>query len=232
MKLAIMQPYFLPYIGYFQLMAASDRFVVFDDVNYIKRGWINRNRILLNRKDHLFTIPLNGASQNRQINTIALCSATPWRVKLRRTVEQAYRAAPYFEQIFPLIARIIESRESDLAGYIGNSLRTLHAFLDMRGELIPSSSRYANEMLKGQERILDICRQERASDYLNLPGGQDLYQDAAFSEKGFCLKFVQSRLTPYKQFDNPFVPGLSIIDVLMFNGRDQTVAMLNEATVQ
>ncbi|MEC5217582.1 hypothetical protein RCH09_002540 [Actimicrobium sp. GrIS 1.19] len=225
-RLAIMQPYFLPYIGYFALMAASDRFVLFDDVNFINRGWINRNRILMDGHDHLFTVPLQGASQHLPINAIAVCDDTPWRKKLLRTIEQAYRPAPFFAQTFALLNEIIHTPETNLSRYVGASLTLLHDFLGLRCTIIPSSTVYANADLKAQDRILDICRQEQATQYLNLPGGQALYQPAAFAGQGVQLDFVASPTGTYVQFGAPFVPHLSIIDVLMFNGRAATAAML------
>jgi hypothetical protein len=217
MKLAVMQPYFLPYLGYFQLMAAVDKFVVYDDVNFIKRGWINRNRILLNGQEHLFVIPLRRASQNQRINEVALARDRPWRQKLLTTFRHAYRRAPQFYEIFPVISEIVNYPEESLNEYLHNSLRRIKSFLGIGAEVVRSSAIYENRSLKGQERILDICRQEKASVYFNLSGGKQIYDQELFRANGITLRFLEPPQISYEQFGAPFLPSLSIVDVLMFN---------------
>lgn len=222
MKLAIMQPYFVPYIGYFQLMAAVDRFVLLDDVSFINRGWINRNRILVGGREHLMTVPLRGASQNQQINQIALSEDASWRSKLLKTMEQSYRKAPFYAETMPIVKDILACPETMLAPYLRFSLTALHAWLDLPCEIVTSSAKYENRDYKGAQRILDICRQEQAGVYVNAPGGKDLYAPADFSALGIQLRFLKPRLEEYAQVTAPFMPGLSIIDVLMHQGRTAT----------
>ncbi len=174
LKLAIMQPYILPYLGYFQLMAAVDRFVIYDDVAFIKGGWINRNRILLDGRDHLFALPLRRASQNRLINQISLVAETDWPEKLLKTLRHAYRRAPYFSEFFPLAEEIVRSAERNLANYLRQSLFAIKNYLAIQTKIIPTSAVYENRHLKGETRILDICRQEGATTYLNPSGGEVL----------------------------------------------------------
>lgn len=221
-----MQPYFAPYLGYFQLMAAVDRFVLLDDVNFINRGWINRNRILLGGREHMVTIPLRGASQNLRINEIALDGQAPWRAKLAKTIEQAYRKAPYFQETMPLLRAMLDCPENGLAPFLRASLAAFHAWLELPCRLVDSASAYANQQLKGAERIMDICRQEGATVYINPPGGRELYDVAAFAAQGTELRFLKPRLQPYPQDTAEFLPGLSIIDVLMHQGRAATRAAL------
>lgn len=228
-RIAIMQPYFLPYIGYFQLMAAVDKFVVFDDVNFINRGWINRNRLLLNGKAHTFTIPLRGASQNRLICEIGLDDEQGWREKLLRTIRQAYGKAPCYAQIFPLLEDLINYPSPRLDEFLLNSLRQIARHLSLETEIATTSRIYENAHLKGQERILDICRQERADIYINSAGGMDLYDRASFSRHGLTLYFLHSRPLNYPQGKFGHVPWLSIMDVLMFNKPDTVRQMLTEA---
>ena len=222
MKLAIMQPYFVPYIGYLQLMAAVDRFVLLDDVNYINRGWINRNRILVGGHEHLVTIPLRGASQNQKINQIALAEGSAWRGKLIKTIEQSYRKAPFYADTMPMLADLISCPEPMLAPYLRSSLATLCAWLELPCEIVGSAAAYANAEYKGAQRIIDICRQEQAVTYINAPGGKELYAPADFSALGMQLRFLKPRLDPYAQGSPAFIPGLSIIDVLMHQGRSTT----------
>jgi hypothetical protein len=215
--IAIMQPYFLPYIGYFQLMAAADKFVVLDDVNYINRGWINRNRLLLNGAAHTFTIPLRGASQNRLICELELDNTQGWREKLLRTIRQAYGKAPCFTQASTLIESIINYPSLRLDAFLLNSLREIGRYLSLEVKIAETSSSYNNSHLKGQERILDICRQEQANVYINPIGGADLYDRSRFAEQALSLYFLRSRPIGYAQGKGEHVARLSIMDVLMFN---------------
>lgn len=215
-SIGIMQPYFLPYIGYFQLMAMVDKFVVFDDVNFIQRGWINRNRLLMNGAPYTFTIPLSHASQNKLICDTHIAE-TNWQPKLLRTIEQAYIKAPQFPQVFELCHRIILCNSSSLSAFVLNSLRLIANYLNLQVTIIPSSKVYGNNELCGQERILDICHMEKATAYVNLIGGVKLYEQQRFHENGIKLFFLRSQNTEYRQFSSLFVSSLSILDVMMFN---------------
>lgn len=228
-RVAVMQPYLLPYIGYFQLMAAVDRFVLFDDVHYIQRGWINRNRILLDGQPHRFTLPLRGASQNRLICEIERIDDPAWATRLLRTLHQAYARAPQYAAVLPLLERVLGNPALPLADYLRHGLEAVHAYLGLRCELVPSSRAYGNAELKGQQRILDICRQEGAQVYVNAIGGTALYDPAAFESRGVALRFLRPRPTHYAQWGEPHLPWLSIVDALMFNSPAELRAMLAEA---
>lgn len=231
MKLAIMQPYFLPYIGYFQLIDAVDKFVIFDDVNYINRGWINRNRLLLNGSEHMFTIPLRGASQNKLICEIELADEG-WRNKMLRTIQQAYSKAPCYEDASELMANIINAPVNRLDDFLFNSIKAVAGYLDIEAEIERTSRIYRNAHLKGEERILDICRQEHATVYVNPIGGTELYAKERFQEQGIQLSFLRPRPITYSQGKGEFVPWLSILDVLMFNERSAVRELLAERDVQ
>lgn len=226
--IAIMQPYFLPYIGYFQLMAAVDKFVVFDDVNFINRGWINRNRLLLNGAPHTFTLPLRGASQNRLICEIELDDNQEWRKKLLRTIRLAYGKAPFYLQVSALLESVINYPSIRLDEFLLNSLREVVRYLSLEVEIVSTSRIYGNAHLKGQERILDICRQEQASVYINPIGGVDLYDRASFSERELSLNFLRSRPVRYSQGKGEHVEWLSVMDVLMFNEPTAVRLLLTE----
>ena len=226
--IAIMQPYFLPYIGYFQLMAAVDKFVVFDDVNFINRGWINRNRLLLDDVVHTFTVPLRGASQNNLICTIELCDDRGWREKFLRTIQHAYGKAPCYTQVSTLLESLVNYPTIRLDEFLLNSLREVASYLSMEVEIVTTSRIYKNANLKGQERILDICRQEQADVYINPVGGLDLYDYSSFSEQNLALYFLRSRPVSYPQGQAEHCPWLSIIDVLMFNKPASVRGLLTE----
>ncbi len=232
MKLAVMQPYFAPYIGYFQLMMSVDRFVLLDDVNFINRGWINRNRILVGGREHLFTLPLQGASQNRLIRQISLCPDVPWRARLLKTIEQSYRRAPFFQETLPLVRDILLCEEAELSAYLHASLMRFAGWLDIPAQIVPSSSVYEDTGRRGAQRILQICELERAHTYVNPPGGKALYRAEDFDAVGVRLRFLKPRLDPYPQGGATFTPGLSIIDVLMWNGRAATAAALRMAELE
>lgn len=165
--IAIMQPYFLPYLGYFQLLAAVDKFVLLDDVNYIRGGWINRNRMLMNGAPHLFTLPLRGASQNRPICDIALAEDSAWRDKLLRSINQAYGRGPYYSQVIGLLEQTLHCPYPQLDQFLLNSLRQAMCYLSLETELAPTTRAYANDELAGDRRIIDICVREGATHYIN-----------------------------------------------------------------
>ncbi|SDY70347.1 WbqC-like protein family protein [Hymenobacter psychrophilus] len=224
-----MQPYLFPYLGYFQLMVAADRFVIYDDVQYIKGGWINRNRLLVNGQPLLFTIPLDAPSPNRNICAIELSDKGPWRAKLLQTIAQSYRRAPQFEPVYALIERVFTAQEArTITDLVRVSFTELIAYLCLSVELVPTSTHYGNQHLRAQERVLDICRMEGATEYVNAQGGRELYDHDTFAAHELGLNFLQPELRPYKQLGKgAFVPGLSMIDVLMNNSVAQTNELLH-----
>ncbi len=228
MKVSIMQPYFFPYIGYFQLIANSDVFVIYDDVNFIKKGWINRNSILVNNTSYLFSMPLQNVSQNKLINEIFISDLDKWKMDLLKTISSSYKKAPFYQDVYPLIEKIISFDELNLAIYIQNSIQNLCAYLNINTKLIMSSEIVKNNGLKGENKIIDICLQLGATQYVNAIGGFELYTKENFRVKNIDLKFIKSENIVYQQFKNEFVPWLSIIDVLMFNNVHDVKQILNQ----
>jgi hypothetical protein len=216
MRLAIMQPYFLPYLGYFQLIAAVDLFIVYDNIKYAKRGWINRNRMLLNGKDATFSLPLKRGSDALDVREREL-AADFNRDKLLHQFAGAYRRAPYFEQTLPLVERIIRHEDDNLFGFLHHSLVRTCEHLGITTEIRRSSDVAIDHQLKSQDKVLALCAAVGAENYLNAIGGRDLYSFAAFRGRGVELAFIQSNAFEYPQFGETFVPWLSIIDVMMFN---------------
>ena len=228
MKVSIMQPYFFPYIGYFQLIANSDVFVIYDDVNFIKKGWINRNSILVNNTSYLFSMPLQNVSQNKLINEIFISDLDKWKMDLLKTISSSYKKAPFYQDVYPLIEKIISFDELNLAIYIQNSIQNLCAYLNINTKLIMSSEIVKNNGLKGENKIIDICLQLGATQYINAIGGIELYTQENFQVKNIDLKFIKSENILYQQFKNEFKPWLSIIDVIMFNSVEDTRMLLNK----
>ena len=220
MKLAIMQPYLFPYLGYFQLAAAVDKFVFYDDVNYIKNGWINRNRLSLAGEVRYITIPLAGASSFLKINQILVQKHSLWQRKIIESVRHSYSKAPKFTDVSNLFSEVLLADECCISEIAKRSVVAVSRYLGLKTQFVMSSSRYGNAHYVGSDRVLDICQQENATNYYNLPGGKNLYNDEMFHANGITLRFIKPNLGLYRQFSGEFIPGLSIIDVLMFNDRD------------
>lgn len=229
MKVAIMQPYLFPYLGYFQLIQAVDIFVFYDDVNFMKKGWVNRNRILVNGKDCMITIPLKKASQNKLIKDIDVLIDEVWLQQFYKTIEQNYKNAPYFKSTFKLIQIVFETPCKTIAELAINSVKIISEYLAMNTRFKESSIDYTET--KGadkSERLICITQLSKSDHYINPSGGKMLYDKTDFRLKGVTLSFIENELSPYTQFDNDFVNGLSMIDVLMFNTPEQVKVMLNE----
>lgn len=228
MKLAVMQPYLFPYLGYFQLIHAVDEFVVYDDVNYIKGGWINRNNILSQGRSQRVTLEVSGASPNRHINHVRVGGN---QNRMLKTIYHAYAKAPQFKAVFPLLENVLQQEETNLAVYLENGLRLVCDYLDLHPKWHVSSAIDKNSTLRGQDRILDLCEVLGATHYINLSGGKALYTREAFSDKGIRLLFIESKPVIYQQYRDEYVPNLSITDVMMFNSKDQCNRLLQEYTL-
>lgn len=214
-----MQPYFFPYIGYFQLIAAVDLFIVHDRVKYTKKGWINRNRILQFGKEVTISLPLKNASDALDIVDRQI-SPDFNRDKLLNRIGEAYRKAPCFDDVFALLQRIVHHEDPNLSGFLQNSLAETCGYLGIGTRMTPSSQLAIDESLAGQDKLLALCRQAGANTYVNAIGGMELYSPEAFRSAGIELRFLQSRPFEYSQFGGSFVPSLSIVDAMMFNPVD------------
>lgn len=234
MKLAVMQPYFFPYIGYFQLIKTVDKFVFYDDVNFIKGGWINRNRILINEEPKYFSVPLNNMSSYKKTSetTINHQQFNHWKTKFYKTLEQHYGKRPFYAQVLPLIKTILEKDEQNIEVLAKKSVVKILNYLKIEKDIVWSSETYGNSNLKREERILNICLKEKAAEYVNLIGGKSIYSKTDFQSEGVELHFLEPTVKPYPQYSKEFVPSLSIIDVLMNNSKEQVQQMLLEYELQ
>lgn len=222
-----MQPYFMPYIGYFQLIAAVDTFIVYDNIKYTKKGWINRNRMLQNGKDVIFSLPLKGDSDS--LNVCDRDLAADFNCdKFLSQISGSYRRAPYFSQTFPLVEQVVRHGERNLFKFIHHSLVSTCEHLGIATEIRVSSDVAIDHDLKNQDKVLALCAAVGARTYVNAIGGMELYSKDEFRMRGIDLKFIKSKSFEYAQLGNDFVPWLSIIDVMMFNAPEQVNAAIRE----
>lgn len=211
-----MQPYFFPYIGYFQLIAAVDQFIVYDNIKYTKKGWINRNRMLQNGKDVMFSLPLKNDSDSLDVCERELAAEFN-RDKLLSQFKGAYGRAPYFAQTFTLLEQVVRYEDANLFRFLHHSIVKTCEHLGITTEIRKSSEIAIDHSLKSQDKVLALCGAVGASTYVNASGGMELYSRETFCGKGIDLKFIKSKPFGYAQFGDEFVPWLSIIDVMMFN---------------
>lgn len=229
-KVGIMQPYFLPYIGYFQLMKMVDEFVLYDNIQFTKKGWIHRNRMLQNGKDEYFTLPLKKDSDYLDVVERLLAEDfKKEKIKILRKIEANYKKAPYFETFYPVIEKIFDFDNQNLFYFIFNSIKVMNNYLGITTPIVISSELPENiKNLKSQDKVIAICKACNSNSYINPSGGVELYNVATFQEFEIKLQFFKSKPIQYKQFDNDFVPFLSILDVCMFNDKQHISNYLNE----
>ena len=227
-----MQPYLFPYIGYFQLIHAVDQFVIHDDVQHIKGGWITRNRILVNGQWHYITLPVKKDAHYLDINERYFTEHFEKNKKrILRQIEGTYRKAPHYKNIFELVEHIFTYSEENVSPFLIHQLSQICAYIGIRKKFHISSELKKNDALKGQARVIEINRILEADHYVNLMGGRSLYTKEAFARRSIKLSFLKTKIREYPQFTSPHVPSLSIIDVLMFNNKEQLKRILTEYTL-
>jgi hypothetical protein len=216
MRLGIMQPYFLPYLGYFQLLAAVDKMVLADDVQFIKGGWIASNTVLMGGERHEFSIPLRRHPHTARIHEFRPADGfRAWRRRFLKTVTHGYHDARNFAEIFPMLGEWLSDPDAPISAINARSIREICRWLRLPVEIVETSAGFANAHLRGTARLFDICRQERATTYVNSGGGRHLYRHAEFAQNGLTLRFVDPVLRPYPQASAEFIPSLSILDLIM-----------------
>lgn len=250
-----MQPYFLPYIGYFQAIDAVDKYILYSNVNFSKHGWINRNRLLI--KDgsiHTITVPLIKQSSSTLVKSIKIANNFEWQKKLIKTINQNYKNAKFFDEAYPFFEKLLSNTFDylyDLNGYfiheiidfIGIETTIEYNNIDKYTELekrlteidnnnySPFKYLQATRPKKKTARIIEICRNENADTYINAIGGVSLYSKKEFSEYGVDLKFIKMKEFDYPQLSKIFEQNLSIIDVLMHNGVEKTKRLIKQYTL-
>lgn len=228
MKLAIMQPYLFPYIGYFQLINSVDTFVSADDYQFIQNGWINRNNILVNGQAKMITFSLKKDSRRKNINERYYNMTSEEVERIRKTIEVNYSKAKYFKEVMELIDKILVYPDLNVAKFNFNSIKLICEYIGIECEFLESHDVPKNTLLKREELVIDICKNLNADIYINPIGGTELYKDEYFKERGIDLLFVKNNVEEYNQHSKAFVKDLSIIDVLMHNGKEGTKELLKQ----
>ncbi len=231
MKIGIMQPYFFPYLGYFQLLNMVDRYVVYDNAKFANNKWGFRNQILINGAPSYVRIKTKKASQNKLFNEIEVSGDTEAREKTMQTVECAYGKAPHFSEVMPMLEQFFRADYKNLAECSIASNRLVCDYLGIKTELLLMSDLECDRDAKRQYRIYDVCKALDCDEYINSIGGTELYDFEEFRENGIELAFLKTDDITYPQFGGEFVPNLSIIDVMMFNSVPEIQEMLGRFTL-
>ena len=230
--IAVMQPYIFPYIGYFQLIQAVDVFVFYDDVNFIKQGWINRNKILVKNEALLFTVPLKKISSFKKINEVTINPSLypKWKKKFLKSIEQNYSKAPNYELTYNIINNTLEGGEKKSISELAIlSIKSISDYLNLGAKFELSSVNHTcSEKLDRTDLLISICKKTGIKNYINALGGQELYSKKDFLKYEINLLFLNPQIKPYSQYANDFVPGISMIDVLMFNSKKECLQLIND----
>lgn len=221
MKIAIMQPYFFPYIGYFNLINACENFIFYDDVNFIKNGWINRNRVLTFGNVKYITVPIENTSSFIKIKDTYIKKDMPWQNKILSCLSQSYKGAAFYAPSMEIIENVLKTSTTNISTLAANSVKICAEYIGIQAKFSFASECFENQHLHGEERIIDICLQENAEEYFNLPGGRNLYDKNNFKNKNITLTFIQPKIWEYNHFTPLFEPALSIIDVMMHNSPEK-----------
>lgn len=236
-KIAIMQPYFFPYLGYFQLINTVDKFVLYDNVNFIKKGWINRNKLLsTNGKSKFFTIPLANASSNNLIQNTEIHKST-WQYKFIKLLQHNYKSSLFFEETMELIYSCVNTQIKYISKFNNHCIKLITSHLEINTQLLFDDDFEQLEIqlnntdasTRKETRIVNICQLYKSNIYINPIGGLTLYNKDIFKEKNIQLLFIKMKCIHYRQPTNPlFIKNLSIIDVLMNCGKIETKKLLRE----
>lgn len=232
MTIGIMQPYFFPYLGYFQLINAVDKFVIYDNIEYTRKGWINRNRILMGNEPYLLSLPIRNDSDYLNIDQRFLAETWPRELeKMLARIRNSYSKAPQFRAAFPVVETCLRYKEQNLFYFLRHSIQQVVNYLGINTPLVASSTITSTNTLKKSEKIFGLCGALGAHRYINPIGGMDLYQKEDFSGHNIELHFHKMEAISYPQFGASFVPSLSIIDVMMFNSREEIHQLLQQYTL-
>jgi hypothetical protein len=246
-----MQSYTFPYLGYFQLIKAVDKYILYDRLMFIKEAWMNRNKIRNAGTGSAlqFMVPLEGKSSNSLIKEVKIFSKYDWRKKILNSIYLNYRKAPEFEAVYELLEDIINFQTHYIAEFNNHSIIRICRYLgidtqistdesyfdELESKLIDRETyfpRYDHEQYPAKVlRVFEICRREKANVFYNAIGGTKLYNKDLFSKEGLKLGFIHTNDYNYEQGGDKFLSGLSIIDIMMYNSPDERNRLLDAYTI-
>jgi hypothetical protein len=234
MRLGFMQPYFLPWPGYFALIAASDTWLVFDDAQMIRHGWVDRNRILHpNEGWQYVTVPTRKHRRGTPIAAVEANEDQDWRARLLRQLGH-YRRAPHHDAVYAWLEETLAGAPANLVGLTVHVLAATCARLGIPfAPVLHSTLTYDRAAVAGPgEWALEAARHLGADAYVNPPGGEALFDPAAFADAGCKLEILEWTPAPYRQGRRPFEPGLSILDMMMWCSIEETREQLSTARIR
>ncbi len=230
--IGVMQPYFFPYIGYYQHVFACDQFVFLDDVDYSKLEYVGRNNLLVQKRKTPFGVEMSGGrSSNSLIKDLLLNPAPKWRAKMLKTIELNYKKTPHFHAVMDeIVSPVMLGAQTHVAELNRASIKACCEYLEIETTFVDTSVIYEKKNLFGSDRVRNICQLENATTYINSIGGKELYYHDEFAEDGLALKFLKPDMEAmvYSQGKSPWTPYLSILDVLMWNDRSRVQSFLSE----
>lgn len=235
MKLGIMQPYFLPYLGYYSLIEATDQFILFDIVQYIRHGWIERNQVLNNKNESFYIkVPLEKHSRSTTIQNINIKNSQRWQDTILAQLSQYKKKSKYYTQVVDMLKHSFETTPSNITELNSTILKTTCEYLDMNAKIETFSDMNITlpDVNAPDEWALYISKHMKATEYINPEGGKTFFNVEKYQNENISIKFLKQELRPYKQFTDEFTPGMSIIDVLMFNSINDTKELINAYNVE
>jgi hypothetical protein len=229
---AVMQPYFFPYIGYFQLIQNSRFFVILDDVQFIKGGWVHKNKILdRSGREFEISIPTMKPSSRSLISSLEIHENFS-RLKTLTKIERCYRRANYFREAMDIIEPLVMFESNSMVHYLENSIKGLSKQLGADTKFVRASELAIGNPQTPHGRIIEVCKNIQCNAYLNLPGGRKIYAPSDFESEGISLSFLSPEIIEYEQFTFPFIGGLSILDTLMHSGLEATAEMTKKGRIE
>ena len=236
MKLGIMQPYFLPYLGYISLIKHTDMFILLDEVQFIRHGWIERNRILKPDKDWQYIqVPLQKHTQTAVIKDIKINNEIEWEKKIFAQIEHYKKKALYYRKVVDLLKNIFSKKHATIAELNQDALHAVCDYLSVKNDIRIYSEMglTIDPVFESDEWALNISKAMNASEYRNPPGGVSIFHKEKYEKENIALVFHELNLEEYSQNTNhDFIPGLSILDVMMFNTPEKISQMLDNFTVK
>jgi len=230
MRLGIMQPYFLPYIGYISLIKHTDMFILLDEVQFIRHGWIERNRILKPTTGWQYIqVPLQKHSHTESIKNIQINNNLDWRKRILAQNEHYKKKAPYYRRVVDLLKEIFSKEYTTIVELNKDALNTICDYLSIKKDIrVYSEMGLTIEPVSGpDEWALNISKALQANEYRNPPGGISIFRKEKYDRANIALVFHKVKAEEYSQKNNqPFIPHLSILDVMMFNSIERTNELL------